>query len=108
MSLRARARISVRLSSLLPIVQLAATASRAALRPSRAIGSKGFGAYEETGDEQDSLSWCQSYSLRVLFTAARLTGATAHHHQRGGRRWQVNHRACAAAVHAVWRPDRRR
>ena len=49
----------------------------------------------------DSPSGCQSYSLRVPFTAARLTGATAHHHQRGRRRWQVNHRACTTAVHAV-------
>src|SRR5215471_9074745 len=55
-------------------------------------------------------SGCQSYSLSVCFTAARLgdPGATAHHRQRGGRRWQVNDRARVAAVHAVRRPDRRR
>jgi hypothetical protein len=53
-------------------------------------------------------SGCQSYSSRVPFTAARLSGPAAHHHQRGGRCWQVNDRAGPAAVHAVRRPDRRR
>jgi hypothetical protein len=49
-----------------------------------------------------------SYSLSVRFATTGFPGrgATAHHHQRGRRRWEVNHRARAAAIHSVRRPDR--
>lgn len=51
---------------------------------------KGSGGCEENGGRAGSAFKVPVILAACPFTAARLTGAAAHHHQRGGRRWQVS------------------